>query len=239
MNTAAIRTAARIARFSIVRPVEREPGAGRIRLDGTDGSAPHARPRGPLLARGHARRSPASRTPNTWVRSGTRSAGAGKGAADTLPGFPERSVPRGSRARTWNRGQRVVELLGERRERPTDRGGPTDDHERRVRRCGVAHRAIRLAETAPGAVSLHRATDLPAHGESGAARRGRRMPEYDHGRPVNSLAPLEERLKVSAGGQPFASRKPAGQTVSRFRPFPRRRLRTFRPPLVFIRARKP
>jgi len=132
-----------------------------------------------------------------------------------------------------------VELTGQRRERPTDRGGPTDDHERRVRGRGVAHRAVRLAETAPGAVSLHGATDLPTHGKSGAARLVRRTPEYDHGRPVNSLAPLEERLKFSAGGQPFASTKPAGQTVSRFRPFARRRLRTFRPPLVFIRSRKP
>jgi hypothetical protein len=106
-------------------------------------------------------------------------------------------------------------------------------------RRGLAHRAVRLAQASPRAVSLHGAPDLPAHRESGAARLVRRTPEYDHGRPINSLAPLEERLKFSAGGQPFASRKPAGQTVSRFRPFARRRLRTFRPPLVFIRSRKP
>ena len=72
-----------------------------------------------------------------------------------------------------------------------------------------------------------------------ASRLVRRLPEHDHRRPVNSLAPLEERLKISAAGQPFAPRKSAGQTVSRFRPFARRRLRTFRPPLVFIRSRKP
>jgi hypothetical protein len=132
-----------------------------------------------------------------------------------------------------------VELARQRRERPSERGGAPDDHEGRVGRRGLAHRAVRLAETAPGAVALHGAPNLPAHGKSGAARLVRRTPEYDHGRPVNSLAPLEKRLKFSAGGQPFASRKPAGQTVSRFRPFARRRLRTFRPPLVLIRSRKP
>jgi hypothetical protein len=132
-----------------------------------------------------------------------------------------------------------VELIGQRRERTPERGGAPDDHERRVRRGGIALRTICLTQAAAGPVALHGAADLPAHGESGAARLVRRTPEYDHGRPVNSLAPLEERLKFSAGGQPFASRKPARQTVSRFRPFARRRLSTFRPPLVFIRSRKP
>jgi hypothetical protein len=46
-------------------------------------------------------------------------------------------------------------------------------------------------------------------------------------------------LKISAGGQPVSPREPARQTVSRFRPFARRRFNTFRPPFVFIRSRKP
>jgi hypothetical protein len=108
-----------------------------------------------------------------------------------------------------------------------------------VRGRGIPNRTVRLAQATARSVSLGGTADLPTHGESSASRLVRRLPEYDHGRPVNSLAPLEERLKFSAGGQPFASRKPAGQTVSRFRPFARRRLRTFRPPLVFIRWRKP
>src|SRR5207249_11296870 len=188
---------------------------------------------------GHARRSPALRTPSTSGRSGRRSAGAARRAAGRLAEFPERSGRRWSRSRTWNRGQRVVELIYQRREGLPERRRATDDHERRVRRRGVPHRAVGLAKAAASAVSLHGAPHLPAHRKPGAARLGRRTPEYDHGRPVNSFAPLEERLKFSAGGQPFASRKPAGQTVSRFRPFARRRLRTFRPPLVFIRSRKP
>jgi hypothetical protein len=108
-----------------------------------------------------------------------------------------------------------------------------------VRGRGVPNRTVGLAQATARSVSLGGTADLPTHGESRASRLVRRLPEYDHGRPVNSLAPLEERLKISAAGQPFAPRKSAGQTVSRFRPFARRRLRTFRPPLVFIRSRKP
>ncbi|HKC96589.1 MAG TPA: hypothetical protein VKG20_01085, partial [Methylomirabilota bacterium] len=108
-----------------------------------------------------------------------------------------------------------MELTGQCGERAAERGGAADDHEVGMHRRGVAHRAVRFAQPAASAIALHRPADLPAHGESGAARLVRRTPEYDHGRPVNSLAPLEERLKFSAGGQPFASRKPAGQTVSR------------------------
>ena len=101
------------------------------------------------------------------------------------------------------------------------------------------HQAISLTQAPPRPIPLHGAPNLPTHGEPGAPRLFGRTPEDDHGRPVNPLAPLEERLKISAGGQPFAPRKPARQTVSRFRPFARRRLSTFRPPLVFIRSRKP
>jgi len=108
-----------------------------------------------------------------------------------------------------------------------------------VSRCRLSHGAIRLAQTPARAITLHGASNLPTHREPGAARLFRCTPKYDHGRPVYSLALLEERLKISAGGQPLVPTKPAGQTVSRFRPFARRRLRTFRPPLVFIRSRKP
>ena len=105
--------------------------------------------------------------------------------------------------------------------------------------CGVSHRAIRLAQAPAREIALHGASNLPTHRESGATRLFRRTPQHDHGRPVYSLALLEERLKISAGGQPLVPTKPAGQTVSRFRPFARRRLSTLRPPLVFIRSRKP
>ena len=124
-------------------------------------------------------------------------------------------------------------------ERLAERGGTPDDHERRMRRRRATHRTVGLAEAPARPIALHGAPNLAAHGESSASGLIGRTPEYDHRRPVNPLAPLEKRLKISAGGQPFAPWKSAGQTVSRLRPFARRRLRTFRPPLVFIRSRKP
>jgi len=195
MNTAAISTAARIARLSITRSAALERAGDHSRRDGRDGSAPDAKPRGPRRARARVPRSRAARTPSTSGRSGTRSAGAARRAAGRPAGFRRRSVRRRSRSGTRDRGQRVVELIGQRRERTPERGGAPDDHERRVRRGGIALRTICLTQAAPGPVALHGAADLPAHG--------------------------------------------AGQTVSRFRPFARRRLSTFRPPLVFIRSRKP
>jgi hypothetical protein len=132
-----------------------------------------------------------------------------------------------------------VELVRKHRERLPKRSETADDHQGRVRRRGASHRAVRFAQPSPRSVSLDGAADLPTHREAGAPWLVSRSPQYDHGRPVNSLATLEERLKISAAGQPFAPREPAVQTVSRFRPFARRRLRTFRPPFVFIRSRKP
>jgi hypothetical protein len=148
-------------------------------------------------------------------------------------------VSRCSRSGTRNGAQRALQLVGQHRERLPKRAGAADDHEGRVRGRGVPNRTVGLAQATARSVSLGGTANLPTHGESRASRLVRRLPKYDHRRPVNSLAPLEERLKISAAGQPFAPRKSAGQTVSRFRPFARRRLRTFRPPLVFIRSRKP
>jgi hypothetical protein len=132
-----------------------------------------------------------------------------------------------------------VKLIGKRTERLSERSRAADDHEGPMGRGRASHRAVRFPQPSPGPVPLYGPADLPTHGKAGAPWLVSRSPQYDHRRPVNSLAPLEERLKFSAGGQPFASRKPAGQTVSRFRPFARRRLSTFRPPFVFIRSRKP
>jgi hypothetical protein len=50
---------------------------------------------------------------------------------------------------------------------------------------------------------------------------------------------LEQRLELGAGGEPLGPAQPARYTVSRFRPFARRRFNTFRPPVVLIRSRKP
>jgi len=108
-----------------------------------------------------------------------------------------------------------------------------------VRWGRIAGCSISLAQAATSPVALHGTVDLPAHREAGPPGLGSLPPEHDHRRSVNSLATLEEGLKFSAGGQPVSPREPARQTVSRFRPFARRRLSTLRPPFVFIRSRKP
>jgi hypothetical protein len=86
---------------------------------------------------------------------------------------------------------------------------------------------------------LHGVAQLSAHGEPHARRLVGLAPEDDEGRTVDAFAPLEERLKIGASGKSLSSGEPAGQTVSRFRPFARRRFNTFRPPLVFMRSRNP
>src|SRR2546430_2702591 len=111
-------------------------------------------------------------------------------------------------------------------------GGP-------ARGRGLARRPIRFAQAATDAIAVNGTPDLAAHGEAHTTRFDALAPENDRGRPVNVFAPLEERPEVGAGGQPFASREASRQTVSRLRPLARRRFNTFRPPLVFIRSRKP
>ncbi len=102
-----------------------------------------------------------------------------------------------------------------------------------------ARDSIGLTHPAPRAVSSHGTPDLACHREACPMWTVALSPEDGQQRSIDSLALLEERLDLGAVGQPLAARKPAGQTVSRFRPLARRRLSTFRPPLVFIRSRKP
>src|SRR6266850_1693213 len=236
MNTAAIRTAARMARFSIVRVAAPGPEADRSHQGGMGGIEAVATPRARCRAESRAARGQAWRTPSTSARTGRRSAEAAKPAADRSRPRRERSA---SRPRARNGRERAAQLGGERRERLAQRGRSPDDHKRGVRRGRVAGRSICLAQPATSPVTLHGAANLPTYREAGPSWLGRLAPEHDHGRPVDSLTTLEERLKFSAGGQPVSPRETARQTVSRFRPFARRRFSTFRPPLVFIRWRKP
>ena len=104
---------------------------------------------------------------------------------------------------------------------------------------GIAAGAVRLAQPPPRTVALHGVLELAAHGESDARRLGRFPPQHDERRSIDPPASLEERLEFSAGGQPLASGEATRYTVSRLRPFARRRLSTFRPPFVFMRSRKP
>ena len=129
-------------------------------------------------------------------------------------------------------GDEVVELHRQ-------RGGPPDDHE-----CNPFGRRASgpppgFTEPAAGPVSLHGISQLATDSESDLPLALGSTPEHDQGWSIDSLALLEERLEVGAPRQPLVSGKPPGQTVSRLRPFARRRFSVFRPPGVFIRSRKP
>ena len=86
---------------------------------------------------------------------------------------------------------------------------------------------------------MNGSANLPSDGKPRSAGMHSWTPQDDHGRPLDSLALLEERLELGAGGEPLGPAQPAAYTVSRLRPFARRRFKTFRPPFVLIRSRKP
>ena len=111
-----------------------------------------------------------------------------------------------------------------------------------MHRRGLTCGTVGLAQPAPRAVALHRTTNLASDSKARATRAFTRTPEDDQRRSLDSFALLKERLELGAAGEPFGTAEPPFYpvyTVSRFRPFARRRFKTFRPPLVFIRARKP
>ena len=95
------------------------------------------------------------------------------------------------------------------------------------------------AQSPARTIALDGEPQLATHGETDARGFGRFSPEHDERRTVDPLAPLEERLEFGAGDQSLASREATAQTVSRLRPFARRRFNTLRPPFVFMRSRNP
>jgi hypothetical protein len=115
----------------------------------------------------------------------------------------------------------------------------TNDDEIDAGRGDAPRRAIGFAQPTACPVTTHGAANLATHGEAHTARPVARSPEDDHRRSLDSLALLEERLEFGAGGEPFRTTQPPAYTVSRLRPFARRRLSVLRPPFVFMRSRKP
>ena len=148
------------------------------------------------------------------------------------PRYDVRLPPRNSAERITHLGDEIVEVHGH-------RPRTADDHQCHPCGCGLARPPVRFPEPPPYPIALHRAAQLPTHGEADLSRRVRRPPEHDQGRSIDPLALLEERLEVGAPCQPLLSREPAGQTVSRLRPLARRRFSVLRPPCVFMRSRNP
>ena len=233
-------TAARTARFSMLMSRAAASGADPSRLDERDGSARVATP----PARGHeaARVRPArtAHIPSTSARTDTPRATAARPATDRR----RRRRPRAGRARSrssraGNGGQRVAHLTEQHGKRLAQHRGPSDHDDRRPRGRRVTRGPIRLAQSPPRTIALHRQPQLAAHREADTCGFVRFSPEHDERRTIDPLAPLKKRLELGVGGQSLASREAATQTVSRLRPFARRRFNTLRPPFVFMRSRNP
>ncbi len=211
------------------------------RRDGTDDNAGGGGARATRRARRRARGARDARTPSTWGRNGTRAAAGARGLAGRARRARRPRAPSGSRPgpRPGYRGERAPHLAEQVAERCREHRRPPDHDESRACRPRLASRTIRLAQPAARAIAFDGEADLATHGEADACRIGGLAPEDNERWTIDAPAPLEQRLEFSAGSQSLTSREAARQTVSRFRPFARRRLSTLRPPFVFMRSRKP
>jgi hypothetical protein len=198
-------------------------------------SPPARRPEGH-----HARAGPDARTRNMSVQTGKHSAAPARSAADKRRRHSPRSAQLSSlRSHTGNRRQRVAHLRRQRSEGRGQRRRAAHNDECRVQGSGIAAGAIGLAQTTACTIALNGVLELSAHGESCARRLTGIAPQDKERGTVDASASLKKRLKIGAARQPLRSRESPGYTVSRLRPLARRRLSTFRPPLVFMRSRKP
>ena len=188
------------------------------------------------------RESRGGRTPSTSARSDTPKEGEGRPTADRTrwPQRPPGSTtsrrslycPRNAAERTVHLGDEVVELLRQRR-------GTADDHECHPIRRRAPSPPPGFTQPTARPISFHRISQLATDRESDLPLALGFAPEHDQGRSIDPLALRKERLKIRAPRQPLPSGERSGQTVSRLRPFARRRFSVFRPPCVFIRSRKP
>ena len=101
-----------------------------------------------------------------------------------------------------------------------------------------------LTESPAHPVAYHRAAQPPSRRQPEPGRPEFRPPEASVDQWVGSRDPLAlQRREIPRIGEHHEPRRilaaPVRQTVSRFRPLARRAARTRRPPVDFIRARKP
>jgi hypothetical protein len=135
--------------------------------------------------------------------------------------------------------KRVSHVVDQRPKAQRQRRGPPNHDHVHTGWGDVPSAPIGFAQPAPSPVASHRSTDLAADGEARAAGPFAGTPQENHRRSFDSLALLEQRLELGASGEPFLAAQPPDYTVSRLRPFARRRFNVFRPPGVLIRSRKP
>jgi hypothetical protein len=137
-----------------------------------------------------------------------------------------------------------------------DGPGPRHEHHGHLRRHAPVLAPICLAHAPSRPVPHNRSAHAATGGERHAAGARRRPPQGDEAPALDPATVAKHLLDRTAAAQPFGPAEtlaapPRGgfqscrrdlrpaQTVSRFRPFARRRFSTLRPPLVFILCRKP
>jgi hypothetical protein len=152
---------------------------------------------------------------------------------------PPSVPPRSSDDLARDRAERVAQLADQFRERRAGRHRPAHNHDRSLARRRGPRDPVCLSKPTTNPISPHRPAYLPTHREPDSPRHPASTPQHDHRRSFDAPASPENCLELGACRQSLAPREPPGQTVSRFRPLARRRFKTFRPPLVFIRSRKP
>ena len=228
-----------MARFSVLTGTLASWAAGPSRPDERGDIAARVSPRATAHGPRRARRPLAARTRSSSEQTGSLAAARARRSTGRRAARPPPGGMEWSRAPARDGGERLAHLSLQRLERCREDSGSADDHERGARRSRRAFRPKGLTQTPACAIALHGVAQLSAHGEPHARRLAGLAPEDDECRTVDAFAPLEKRLKIGGSGQSLSSGEPAGQTVSRFRPFARRRFNTFRPPLVFMRSRNP
>jgi len=145
-----------------------------------------------------------------------------------------------------DRRKRFLHITMNRVERASGRDVARHAHELNSRGKGFPVRPVRFAKPAARPIATNRPAHLMADRKTNPAGAVPSPPEHHERRPVHAPSPLKHCLELFAPCEPLAPRKPhrlrtvqRAYTAMRLRPFARRRLRTFRPPGVVIRARNP
>jgi len=87
----------------------------------------------------------------------------------------------------------VAHLTEQHGKRLAQHRGPSDHDERRPRGRRVTRGPIRLAQSPPRTIALHRQPQLAAHREADTCGFVRFSPEHDERRTIDPLAPLKKR----------------------------------------------
>jgi len=208
-------TAARIARFSISYGASdlAEAGQSLPRERGGNGVAVGL----PARCRG-ARRvpgPPGGHTRSTSAQTGRQHPRTATGAAGSRRRRRRRPAPARSPlgphggAAGRRRGQRAPQLTDQRTEFHVKYTLlPNDDHRHGLWGCTPSG-PVGLSQTPPDPVPIDRPPEPAADGEANPPTALRLAPEHKKRRSLDSLASVEERLKLGAGGQPLAARESA------------------------------